>query len=131
MGHKDINEIINHQWLKDINWDNLESKMLLEENIPFIPYPGDNFDYFKSLPTIGFGETGGQYDANGRKCSGWTNWSPSGHMKPLFNCLGMPNNFTDLGKMCHSKVSSYVFNLDNNKDNKSDVIEWAISQTKK
>ena len=91
----------------------------------------NNFDYFKNLPTIGFGETGGQYDANGRKCSGYTNWSPSGHMKPLFNCLGMPNNFTDLGKMCHSKVSSYVFNLDNNKDNKSDVIEWAISQTKK
>ena len=47
LGHKDINEIINHQWLKDINWDNLESKMLLEENIPFIPSPGDNFNFLK------------------------------------------------------------------------------------
>ena len=47
LGHKDINEIINHQWLKDINWDNLESKMHLEENIPFIPSPGDNFNFLK------------------------------------------------------------------------------------
>ena len=47
LGHKDINEIINHQWLKDINSDNLESKMLLEENIPFIPSPGDNFNFLK------------------------------------------------------------------------------------
>lgn len=47
LGHKDINEIINHQWLKNINWDNLESKMLLEENILFIPSPGDNFNFLK------------------------------------------------------------------------------------
>jgi hypothetical protein len=91
----------------------------------------NNRSYFETLPTIGFGETGGQYDANGRKCSGYTNWSPSGHMKPLFSCLGISDKFTDLGKICHSQVTSYVFNIDNNKDNKSDVIEWAISQTKK
>ena len=47
LGEKDINQIINHPWLKDINFENIESKMLLEENIPFIPSKGDNFNFLK------------------------------------------------------------------------------------
>ena len=47
LGHKDINQIMKHEWLKDIDWNNIESKMLLEENIPFVPPPGDNFNFFK------------------------------------------------------------------------------------
>jgi hypothetical protein len=36
-----------HPWLKGINWDIMESKLINEEEIPFIPSPGDNFDYLK------------------------------------------------------------------------------------
>ena len=47
LGDKDINQIISHPWLKDIDWDNMESKMLLKENIPFSPSSGDNFNFLK------------------------------------------------------------------------------------
>ena len=47
LGDKDINQIITHPWLKDIDFENIESKMLLEENIPFIPSKGDNFNFLK------------------------------------------------------------------------------------
>ena len=47
LGDKDINQIIRHPWLKDVEWENIESKMLLEENIPFIPSKGDNFNFLK------------------------------------------------------------------------------------
>jgi hypothetical protein len=33
--------------------------------------------------------------------------------------------------MCHSDVTDYAFNIDDNKDGKSDMLEWLISQTKK
>ena len=38
---------MSHPWLKGIDWDNMESKMLLEENIPFTPSSGDNFNFLK------------------------------------------------------------------------------------
>ena len=47
LGDQDINQIISHPWLKGIDWDNMESKMLLEENIPFTPSSGDNFNFLK------------------------------------------------------------------------------------
>ena len=47
LGDKDINQLIRHPWLKDVEWENIESKMLLEENIPFIPSKGDNFNFLK------------------------------------------------------------------------------------
>jgi len=47
LGSKGINEIMQHPWLKGINWDIMESKLINEEEIPFIPSPGDNFDYLK------------------------------------------------------------------------------------
>ena len=47
LGNKDINQIMNHPWLKDIEWENIESKMLLDKDIPFIPSKGDNFDFIK------------------------------------------------------------------------------------
>ena len=84
----------------------------------------DNLSYLKTLNIKGYGEKGGQYDANGKKCSGWTNWSPSSAMTSAFNALDIPNNFVNLGKMCHSNVRSYVFNLDENNNKRSDYIEW-------
>ena len=84
----------------------------------------DNLDYLKTLNIKGYGENGGAYDANGKKCAGWTNWSPSNSMTSAFNALGKSNNFVNLGKMCHSNVRSYVFNLDENNNNRSDYIEW-------
>ena len=84
----------------------------------------DNLDYLKTLNIKGYGENGGAYDANGKKCAGWTNWSPSSSMTSVFNALGKSNNFVNLGKMCHSNVRGYVFNLDENNNNRSDYIEW-------
>ena len=88
----------------------------------------NNLEFFKKLPMKGYGETGGKYDASGKLCAGYTLWKPSKVMGDLFTKLGKPSDFTDLGGMCHSDVSSYVFNIDDNHDNKSDVIEWMISQ---
>ena len=84
----------------------------------------DNLDYLKTLNIKGYGENGGAYDSNGKKCAGWTNWSPSNSMTSAFNALGKSNNFVNLGKICHSNVRSYVFNLDENNNNRSDYIEW-------
>ena len=84
----------------------------------------DNLSYLKTLNIKGYGENGGEYDANGKKCAGWTNWSPSSSMTSAFNALGKSNNFVNLGKMCHSNVRNYVFNLDENNNNRSDYIEW-------
>ena len=97
----------------------------LSSNSPTIQ---NNLSYLKSLPIKGYGENGGQYDANGKKCSGYTSWSPSTIMTGTFKTLGKESNFTNLGKMCHTEVRNYVFNLDNNNNNKPDVIEWMISQ---
>jgi serine/threonine protein kinase len=47
LGAKGINEIMDHPWLKDIDWNTMEFKIIDEENIPFVPNPGDNFDYLK------------------------------------------------------------------------------------
>ena len=45
LGSRGINEIIDHPWLKDIDWDTMEFKLFNEEDISFVPLPGDNFDY--------------------------------------------------------------------------------------
>ena len=47
LGFKGINELIRHPWLNGIDWDIMEEKLFKEEDIPFIPSPGDNFDYIK------------------------------------------------------------------------------------
>ena len=47
LGAKGIDEIIQHPWLKGIDWDTMEDKLFNEEEIPFIPCPGDNYDYLK------------------------------------------------------------------------------------
>ena len=44
LGNKGIRDIINHPWLQDVEWDIIEKKLVLSENIPFIPSIGDNFD---------------------------------------------------------------------------------------
>lgn len=47
LGAKGINEIMEHPWLKDVEWNTMEFKIIDEEKIPFVPLPGDNFDYLK------------------------------------------------------------------------------------
>ena len=44
LGHKSIEEIINHPWLEGVSWEIIESKLVENEFIPFIPSVGDNFD---------------------------------------------------------------------------------------
>ena len=41
LGYYGINEIKNHPWLRDVNWDNLLMKKIKS---PYIPKNGDNFD---------------------------------------------------------------------------------------
>ena len=47
LGAKGIKQLIQHPWLTGTDWDNIETKLCKEEDMPFIPNPGDNFDYFK------------------------------------------------------------------------------------
>ena len=47
LGANGINEIIQHPWLKGTDWDNIEGKFINDEEMPFIPSPGDNFDYLR------------------------------------------------------------------------------------
>ena len=46
LGNKNIEEIINHPWLKGVDLDIIESKLYDSDNIPFIPNVGDNFDSY-------------------------------------------------------------------------------------
>ena len=47
LGAKGIKELMEHPWLKETNWKIMELKIFEENEIPFIPFPGDNFDYLK------------------------------------------------------------------------------------
>ena len=47
LGTKGIKQIIQHPWLNGIDWDTIETKSCEEDDIPFVPNPGDNFDYLK------------------------------------------------------------------------------------
>ena len=47
LGNKGIKQLIQHPWLSGTDWDTIEAKLCKEEDIPFIPCPGDNFDYLK------------------------------------------------------------------------------------
>ena len=44
LGNKSIQEIINHPWFEGIEWEIIESKLVDNNLIPFIPLVGDNFD---------------------------------------------------------------------------------------
>ena len=44
LGNKGIQNIMNHPWLEGVNWDIIEAKLVANENIPFWPSLGDNFD---------------------------------------------------------------------------------------
>jgi len=41
LGKNDINEVVNHPWFNDFDWDNCSKKQL---NAPYVPKSGDNFD---------------------------------------------------------------------------------------
>ena len=41
LGKKDINEVLNHPWFNDFDWENCSKKQL---NAPYVPKSGDNFD---------------------------------------------------------------------------------------
>ena len=47
LGAKGIKELMEHPWLKETDWKIMELKIFEENEIPFIPFPGDNFDYLK------------------------------------------------------------------------------------
>ena len=47
LGSKGINEIIQHSWLKGLDWDTIEAKLFHEKEIYFSPSSGDNFNYLK------------------------------------------------------------------------------------
>ena len=44
LGYKGIEEIKEHKWLKDLDWDAIEDKTVDSEKISFTPLIGDNFD---------------------------------------------------------------------------------------
>ena len=44
LGNKSIDEIMNHPWLEDVEWEIIESKSVSDDYIPFTPCLGDNFD---------------------------------------------------------------------------------------
>ena len=41
LGKNDINEVVNHPWFDDFDWDNCSKKQI---NAPYVPKSGDNFD---------------------------------------------------------------------------------------
>ena len=47
LGSKGINEIIQHSWLKGLDWDTIEAKLFHEKEIYVSPSSGDNFNYLK------------------------------------------------------------------------------------
>ena len=44
LGNKGIDEIMNHSWLEGVDWGIIETKLVDNEYIPFVPAVGDNFD---------------------------------------------------------------------------------------
>ena len=46
LGNKSIEDIKNHPWLKGVEWEKIENKLITSENIPFSPSAGDNFDEY-------------------------------------------------------------------------------------
>ena len=44
LGYRSIKDIMNHPWLEKVEWENIEQKNVICENIPFQPAIGDNFD---------------------------------------------------------------------------------------
>ena len=44
LGNKGIQNVMNHPWLEGVNWDIIEGKLVTNDNIPFWPSVGDNFD---------------------------------------------------------------------------------------
>lgn len=92
----------------------------------------NNYNYFKNIPMKGYGETTSTSTyVNGKYCTGTTGgWTAATKMNDLFTYLGRKSDFTNVGEMCHSDVTDYAFNIDKNKDGKSDNLEWLISQTK-
>lgn len=97
-----------------------------------------DWEYLKTLPMKGYGEKGGPTTASGRSCSsvGTVDWSAKTSMCSVFEGLGKCSDclncehFTYLPEVCHGEIGSYVFKIDNNNNNISDILEWMISQRK-
>jgi hypothetical protein len=89
----------------------------------------EGWEYLKTLPMKGYGEAGGKF-AGGKSCEkvGYVNWSAQKTMSVVFAGLGKSNDFTYVPDKCHGEMGNYVFGLDDNNNNISDVIEWMISQ---
>ena len=97
-----------------------------------------DWEYLKTLPMKGYGEKGGNYTEGGKNCQnvGTVGWSAKRAMCSVFEGLGKCSDctkceyFTYLPEVCHGEIVKYVFNLDENHNNISDVMEWMISQKK-
>ena len=97
----------------------------------------NDWEYLKTLPMKGYGEKGGPTTQGGRSCANKTvNWSAKTAMCSVFEGLGKCSDclncdaFTYLPEVCHGEIGQYVFNIDNNNNNISDILEWMISQSK-
>ena len=44
LGNKGIQNVMNHPWLEGVDWNIIEGKLVSNDNIPFWPSVGDNFD---------------------------------------------------------------------------------------
>ena len=96
-----------------------------------------DWEYLKTLPMKGYGEKGGPTTESGRSCANKTvSWSAKNAMCSVFEGLGKCSDctnceyFTYLPEVCHGEIGQYVFSIDNNNNNISDILEWMISQRK-
>ena len=92
----------------------------------------NDWQYLKTISMKGFGEKGGKTTADGRSClkAGYVNWSANTAMTGVFKELGKIDDYTYLPNVCHGEMGKYVFEIDNNKNGISDIIEWMVSQKK-
>lgn len=98
----------------------------------------NDWEYLKTLPMKGYGEKGGPTTASGRSCqnAGTVGWSAKKAMCGVFEGLGKCTDctkceyFTYLPEVCHGEMGKYVFGIDENNNNISDIMEWMIAQKK-
>lgn len=99
----------------------------------------EDWSYLKTLPMKGYGEKGGATTENGRNCTGvgTVDWSAKTAMCSVVeglgkcsDCLSNCSSFTYLPNVCHGEIGDYVFNIDKNNNNISDILEWMIEQKK-
>ena len=107
LGYNGINEIKNHLWFQDIDWDELLMKKI---NSPFIPKEGDNFDKKFCEASDNFG------DINGDIKNKYNNFIKRKEFKNLFW------NYTYIREEEKKKVIE-KYNSDNNNQQRKSYIK--------